>query len=159
LDAARESESASEAISAAADDVPSCNDGELVNDDDIVPACASDADDEQVESQSDDHGLADEPWNSKGIKDKDVAPKAARAKCEVCKERIMPGELRFDYRYKISDTLGDQKRIHARCCNRLPAETRLRDIAQLKRWLRDGDLAHDVAAAVESALADLHAAV
>ena len=40
----------------------------------------------------------------------------------------------------------------------LPASTRLRDIAQLKAWLRTGGLAHDVATAVESALAELRAA-
>ena len=141
----------------AAADVPSCNDGESSPESAAADDEADDAAAEELES--DDQGLRDEVWNSTGIKDKDVAPVGARAKCELCGARIMPGQVRFDYRFRVSDKLGDQKRIHATCCSRLPADTRLRDIAQLKAWLRAGDLAHDVATAVEAALAELRAAV
>ena len=83
-------------------------------------------------------------------------PKGARAVCEKCKTKIVAGNVRFDYRFKVSDKLGDQKRICKHCVKDLPIETRSRDIAQLKRWLQPGhDLAHDVAATVEAVLDEL----
>ena len=54
-------------------DVPSCNDDAVLSnhdDDDAADEAAED-----VQSQSDDHGLDDEPWNSTGLKDKGFAPK------------------------------------------------------------------------------------
>ena len=132
-----------ETESAVHEDVPSCNDGEESDAGGGPDVAESSADPGpgEVSSQSDDHGLKDEAWNSKGLKSFEIAPKGARAKCEICNLRVMPGQLRFDYRYRVSNTLGDQKRIHATCCDRLPADTRLRDIAQLSLWLRTrGDL-------------------
>ena len=136
---------------------PSCNESVANdNDDDDADNDNGDVDDAGHDPPGSDDCLDDESWNSKGIKSMEVTPAKARALCGECKRKIDPGTVRFDYRYRVSDTLGDQKRIHASCVRSLPADTRVRDRAQLKRWLRAGDLPHDVAAAVESALAKLN---
>ena len=97
-------------------------------------------------------GLDGEPWNAMGIKDHHVVVPADRARCNECGQKIVPGSVRFDYRYKVTNSLSDQKRIRSTCVGRLPASARVRDRAQLKRWLRAEHVPPVVAAAVEASL-------
>ena len=101
---------------------------------------SGDGDSAASEVEDDDADLDHEPWNSIGIKSWEIVPARASAKCEVCKRPIMQtgdSQIRFDYRFRVSDKLGDQKRIHASCASSIPAESRERDMKILKRWLRD----------------------
>ena len=98
-------------------------------------------------------GLDDEAWNAMGIKDHHVVVPADRARCNECGQKIVPGSLRFDYRYKVNNSLSDQKRIHSTCVDRLPASTRVRDRAQLKRWLKLPHVSPIVSVSIEASLA------
>ena len=140
-------------------DAPSCNDAvasdEQVADDES--AAADDVDDYEPSGGSDSDGggvdiLDAEPWNAAGLKVVEIAPPAARAACEFCKIKIKGGNVRFDYRFMVSNNLKDQKRICSSCVHRVPAETRARDILQCRRWLAVPDQQHAIMAVVESLL-------
>ena len=97
------------------------------------------------ESQSDDDysAIDAEPWNSMGVKCWEVVPAKAFAKCEFCKLPIKQtgdSRIRLDYRFKISDKLGDSKRIHPACIGNAPVGLRGRDIKVAKRWMMKPDL-------------------
>ena len=70
--------------------------------------------------------------------------------CLVCDECFEPTELRMDYRSKVSNSLGDQKRIRTRCIKGIPIATRDRDI--LKAWIKKPDLQPDDRSIMKDAL-------
>jgi hypothetical protein len=123
--------------SSASIEAPSDNDPESsVDGDDDHPPHDSDPGTESSSS------VGVEPWNAKGLKSWDVASSARLAKCLSCGEPCEKGTLRMDYRSKVSDKLGDQRRVHAtpECALQLPVDTRKRDCKILKRWMRNTDL-------------------
>ena len=76
-----------------------------------------------------------EAWNSIGLKCWEVALKGARAACEICGTKIKADEMRLDYRYLVTNSLRDQKRVHPGCVQQLPRATRARDIIAVQSWL------------------------
>ena len=87
-----------------------------------------------------------EPWNAVGLKEFHIAPKGAHAKCFICKEKVAAGSMRLEFRSAISNSMRDQSRCHATCFanasrdKKLPVDSQLRDVKQLRQWLRDPTL-------------------
>ena len=98
-----------------------------------------DAGNDSEAEHSSDLDLVPEAWNCVGIKTFEVTAPRARAACCNCSQKIAPGSVRIDYRFKESNSLGDQKRccLKPACIQALPAATRARDIKVVQRWLAD----------------------
>ena len=62
-----------------------------------------------------------------GLQKFEKATETMRAECWLCGIKIKAPAWRFDYRFKASTTLRDQRRVHARCVGGLPAVTRSED--------------------------------
>jgi hypothetical protein len=90
--------------------------------------------------------VADEPWNAAGIKSWELVPPRGTAKCFICMARMMPGTFRLDYRFRVSNDLRDQKRLHPECASTLPDATRARDKDFLESRLAKPHLPDDVRA-------------
>ena len=134
-------------------------------DDEAEHSSMSDADSAVSERLSDgassesEYDLSAEPWNATGVKSYDHAPARRNRKmiCLVCEQGFEPGELRMDYRSRVSNSLRDQRRFHPRCIDRLPEyNTKKRDILVFKSWLRE-ELSASDKATMETALAALQA--
>ena len=67
-----------------------------------------------------------------GLKAWDCAA-TSRTTCFVCRNVIPAGALRFDYRIKPGQRLGDRVRIHSFCLRELSMDNS-GDISQLERW-------------------------
>ena len=117
---------------------------------------SSDTGDEQpIDSDSD---AVDEPpklpkteWNDTGIKCWELCGPKSKPTCEVCSHVCKAGTIRFDYRYKKSDSLRDQKRIHPECVLGLPKDTRHHDMQLLLYWSKNSALSPAVRAAAKAA--------
>ena len=107
------------------------------------------------QDDDDEHVPLVEAHNCVGLKDWDKAA-SSRARCCVCNLPIKKNEYRLDYRFKQSDRLADQKRLHYKCVTGIPVDTRVRDIAQVQRWLDAAVVAvdHDMLTHVLSCLRD-----
>ena len=137
-------------------DAPSCNDA-VASDEPVAAddrdSAADNADDYEPSGGSDGVDVLDaEPWNATGLKVVEIAPRLARAACHFCSVKIKSGNVRFDYRFAISNNLKDQKRVCSSCVKNVPADTRARDILQCRRWLAVPDQQHAIMAVVESLL-------
>ena len=96
----------------------------------------------------------EEAWNVPGLKLWEVTKKHARAKCAICDGAIKPDSVRFDYRFKMSKSIGDQLRIHPGCAgDPRCAATRPRDIKLVSKWLKDEDVTGAVRTTMEETLA------
>ena len=85
-----------------------------------------------------------EAGNAVGLKMWEMPPKRSSAKCFGCNANTVAGEVRFEYRFKQSTSLRDQKRLHSRCVRSMPVATRARDVRVLQRWLADPTLVDEV---------------
>ena len=153
--------------------LPSNSDSNGSSSDDSVACHGTDSDEEAQHSMSEeggsdgadsggsdsDDGLHDEPWNAIGLKAWDHAParRNTKAVCLVCEGCFEPGELRMDYRTKISNSLRDQRRFHPRCINRIPDATRKRDLKVLQSWLKAAGLSAKDTEIMQEAMAALKA--
>ena len=86
-----------------------------------------------------------------GIKDFSQAP-IGRALCGICGAAIGKGEFRFDFRFKESRTIADQRRVHVRCMARLPLSSRAADVAFVHGRLSDPSLSDLAQRALREAL-------
>ena len=75
-----------------------------------------------------------------GLKRYETAPPKAKAKRWVCHEVVRPGEFRLTYRFRKSTSLRHESYMHgtAECIRRLPATTRVADLAFLRRQCKPG---------------------
>ena len=58
---------------------------------------------------------------------------------EAAQNEIIPSEMGFSYRFKVSSLLRDEKRLHFRCIKNIPLATREAHIKRLRRWLKIGE--------------------
>jgi hypothetical protein len=87
----------------------------------------------EAAADSDDDGVIDEPWNAVGIKSWEHIPIRGNAKCCLCSAPFKSSDsgIRLDFRFKVNNSLRDQKRFHPACSDKLPTERRDRDIRVL----------------------------
>ena len=93
-------------------------------------------------------------WNDIGLKCFEI-PKVSKSKCAMCDCLCKSGDVRFDYRWKKTNSLRDQTRIHPSCLVRCPAVTRDHDVQLLRYWIRDPSVEQQVKIAARHALAAL----
>ena len=110
-----------------------------------------------VEPPEDDHVevVVEEAWNCLGLKDYDLPKPLQRAACEIC-GKVVKDRLRMEYRFRVSNSMRDQKRVHIDCLSQLPMETRERDVRQVRRWMSTAGVSIEVHLHLTDALAELN---
>jgi hypothetical protein len=143
------SSSSSDHANADADDSDNEQPDRLSNSEDGGSAAG---DEEDAEAEPEPEAEAPEPWNAIGIKCWDLSGKGGRAKCCICGDAFPSDSTRLDFRFKMSNSLRDQKRLHPRCVNSLPRDSRARDIKVVQGWLVDHETPAEVKVELRLAL-------